>query len=372
MAKSLVRFGYLAVRGEEDPAGQNKEEGRLNATQARMPELDPGRLEKLLKDFSRVRLLVVGDLVLDEYLWGDARRVSPEAPVPVVHVEDESIVLGGAGNVVRNVIALEAGCEISSVVGMDADGDRVISLLQELGVDAGGVIQVRDRPTTHKTRVVARGQQIVRIDRETDQPISGDVIRRLLDKLTQRVGSMDGAILEDYGKGLLIPQAIREIIACCAKADVPVYVDPKSELEAFEGAALLKPNLREAEKLSGIRVDDESDLDRMVDRLREITGDSDIVITRGGSGMSLFEKNRPRCDVATNNREVFDVQGAGDTAIAVLALARAAGASLVEAAVLANAGAGVVVEKAGTATASRDELLARLPEALAAARRGLA
>ncbi|MBW1886265.1 MAG: bifunctional hydroxymethylpyrimidine kinase/phosphomethylpyrimidine kinase [Deltaproteobacteria bacterium] len=339
--------------------------------QARMPVLDAGRLEKLLKDFSRVRLLVVGDLVLDEYLWGDARRVSPEAPVPVVHVQGESIVLGGAGNVLRNVVALEAGCEISSVVGRDPDGDRVIALLEELGVDPGGVIRVDDRPTTHKTRVVARGQQIVRVDRGTDEPVSGGVAEQLLDGLQQRVAAVDGVILEDYGKGLLVPAAIRKIIACCAKAGVPVSVDPKSELRSFEGVALLKPNLREAEELTGIRVDGTSGLDRMAEKLREVVGDPDLVITRGGSGMSVFEGDRPRCDVATSNREVFDVQGAGDTAIAVLALARAAGASLAEAAVLANAGAGVVVEKAGTATASRDELAARLPEALAVARRGL-
>lgn len=336
-----------------------------------MPELDAGRLEKLLKDFSRVRLLVVGDLVLDEYLWGDARRVSPEAPVPVVHVQGEAIVLGGAGNVLRNVIALEAGCEISSVVGRDSNGDRVIALLHELGVDPGGVVQVDGRPTTHKTRVVARGQQIVRVDRETDEPIADGVVEQLLDGLQKRVAAVDGVILEDYGKGLLVPAAIRKIIACCAKANVPVSVDPKSELRSFEGVALLKPNLREAEELTGIRVKGPSSLDRMAEKLREAVANPDLVITRGGAGMSVFEGDLPRCDVATSEQEVFDVQGAGDTAIAVLALARAAGASLVEAAVLANAGAGVVIEKTGTATASRDELAARLPEALAVARRGL-
>jgi D-beta-D-heptose 7-phosphate kinase/D-beta-D-heptose 1-phosphate adenosyltransferase len=337
-----------------------------------MPELDAGRLESLLKEFSRVRLLIVGDLVLDEYLWGDARRVSPEAPVPVVQVEGESIVLGGAGNVVRNVISLEAGCEVASVVGMDRNGDRVIALLEELGVDSGGVIRVDGRPTTHKTRIVARGQQIVRVDRETDEPIAPGVIDQLLGGLRERIAAVDGAILEDYGKGLLVPAATREIIACCAGANVPVSVDPKSALRPFEGAALVKPNLREAEDFTGIRADDARGLDRIAEKLREIVGCTDLVITRGGLGMSVFEGTSSRWDVATCKQEVFDVQGAGDTAIAVLALARAAGASLVEAAVLANAGAGVVVEKVGTATASRDELAARLPEALANARRGFA
>lgn len=340
--------------------------------QARKPKLDLRRLEKLLKDFSRVRLVVVGDVVLDEYLRGDAQRVSPEAPVPVVHVQGESIVLGGAGNVVRNLIALEAGCEFASVVGRDADGERVIALLQELGVDPKGVIQADDRPTTRKTRVVARGQQIVRVDRETHAPIPSRIVKQLVDRLQERVSGVDGAILEDYGKGLLVPAATRKIIAHCANANVPVSVDPKSELRPFKGVALLKPNLREAEKLTGIRADEAGGLDRIAKKLRAAVGDADLVITRGGAGMSLFEGSGPRCDVATSNREVFDVQGAGDTTIAVLALARAAGASLVEAAVLANAGAGVVVEKAGTATASRAEIATRLPAALAAARKGLA
>lgn len=340
--------------------------------QARKPKLEMRRLEKLLKDFSRVRLVVIGDVLLDEYLRGDAQRISPEAPVPVVHVQGEAIVLGGAGNVVRNVVSLEAGCEFASVVGKDSDGDLVIELLEELGVDAGGVIQVEGRPTTRKTRVVARGQQIVRFDRESSEPIAKSVLSRLLERLPIRLRASDAAVLEDYGKGLLVPAAIRKVIACCKTANVPVSVDPKTEVRSFKGAALLKPNLREAEQLTGISAAEDGGLDRIAKKLLGEFGDASLVITRGGRGMSLFEGGASRCDVATSNQEVFDVQGAGDTTIAVLALARAAGASLVEAAVLANAAAGVVVEKVGTATARRDEVAARLPVALAAAREGFA
>jgi rfaE bifunctional protein kinase chain/domain len=340
--------------------------------QARKPTLEMRRLERLLKDFSRVRLVVIGDVLLDEYVRGDAERISPEAPVPVVHVQSEAVVLGGAGNVARNVVSLDADCEISSVVGKDLDGNRVISLIEELGVDASGVIQVENRPTTRKTRVVARGQQIVRVDRETHEPISKSVLSRLLERLPDRLQASNGAILEDYGKGLLFPAAIRRIIACCASADVPVSVDPKSALSPFKGAALLKPNLREAEQLTGISASEPGGLDRIAKQLLGAIGDASLVITRGGSGMSLFVGGEPRCDVATSNQEVFDVQGAGDTTIAVLALARAAGASLVEAAVLANAAAGAVVEKVGTTTARRDEIADRLPAALAAAREGFA
>ena len=343
-----------------------------------MPRLDTRRLERFLKQMAEVRLLVVGDVVLDEYLRGDAERVSPEAPVPVVHVQSESSVLGGAGNVVRNVVALEADCEFVSLVGQDMDGKRVCDLLEELGVDSSGVIRDPDRPTTRKTRVVARGQQIVRVDRETQTPVASEAIKKLLRTIDGRLVGADACVLEDYGKGLLVPASIRKIMAACAAAAVPVSVDPKSELRPFKGASLMKPNLREACLLAGVRVGPggtgEEELDRIAKKLRSAVGEGDIAITRGGEGMTIYESSSGlgrRTDVATPKQEVFDVQGAGDTTIAVLSLARAAGASLLEAAVLANAAAGVVVEKTGTATASRDEIAARLPRTLEAVREGL-
>jgi len=334
------------------------------------PRLDEQRLEKLIDGFARTRLVVVGDVVLDEYLGGEVDRMSPEAPVPVVRVQSESVVLGGAGNVVRNLVALGAQCEFSSMIGCDSDGDRVLSLLEELGVDAGGVVRSADRPTTRKTRVVARGQQIVRVDRETEAPISSAATRKLLVGLEGRLTGAHGAVLEDYGKGLLVPASIRKLIATCKSAGISVAVDPKSELHAYKGASLLKPNLREAEQLAGVCPGESGGLDRIAQKLRQGIGGGDLVITRGGEGMSVFDGEGSRCDISTIRQEVFDVQGAGDTTIAVLALARAAGATLVEAAVLANAGASVVVEQAGTATASRSEIAARLQAAIKAAREG--
>jgi len=341
-----------------------------------MPRLDIRRLERLLGEMTKVRLLVVGDVVLDEYLRGDAERVSPEAPVPVVHVQGETSVLGGAGNVVRNVVALEAECEFVSLIGQDMDGKRVCDLLEELGVDSSGVIRDPERPTTRKTRVVARGQQIVRVDRETRAPVEPRVVKQLLRTLDGRLGSVDAAVLEDYGKGLLVPSSIRKIMAACAEAQVPVSVDPKAELRPFRGAALLKPNLREAENLAGVRVGENrrGELDRVAKKLRTAVGAGDIAITRGGEGMTIYEATSTDASgthVATPRQEVFDVQGAGDTTIAVLALARAAGANLFEAAVLANTAAGVVVEKTGTATARREEIVARLPRTVEAVREGL-
>ncbi len=332
--------------------------------------LDLRRLRALLNRFAEVRLLVVGDVVLDEYLSGDVERVSPEAPVPVVHVQDESAVLGGAGNVVRNIVALGGQCGFCSVIGKDPDGDQVVELLEELEVEASGVLRLADRPTTRKTRIVGRSQQIVRVDRETRDPIPAEAIGRHVGAVEARLSGLDGAVVEDYGKGLLTPKSIRRVMARFADAKVPVCVDPKGELRPFRGADVLKPNLREAESLAGVSLRDGGGLEQIAKRIQRAVGPANLAITRGHEGMTLFDAAGKRRDVPTLSQEVYDVQGAGDTTIAILAMARGAGASLVEAAVLANAGAGVVVEKMGTATASRDEIGERLPDALRAAREG--
>lgn len=329
--------------------------------------LDRARLESLLAGFRRVRLLVVGDLVLDEYVWGEAERVSPEAPVPVVRVGEESIVLGGAGNVVRNVVALGGAVSFCSVVGDDAGGRVAADLLKNLGVDPAGLVVAEGRPTTRKTRVVARNQQIVRFDRETLDPPSAATGRELLARVERELGSCDGVVVEDYGKGVLAPEIGVALMERCAERGLPVVVDPKSSLEPWRGAALVKPNLREAEWLTGEPVRSAADLARVAAKLRDALGGADVVVTRGSEGMSLFEGGGAGVDVHTAARDVFDVQGAGDTTIAALALALRAGASLLEAAVLANAAAGVVVGKVGTATASPAEVRALLPAAIDAA-----
>jgi len=333
------------------------------------PRLDVRRLAKLVSAFRDVRLLVLGDVVLDEYLWGDVERVSPEAPVPVVHVQRESQVLGGAGNVVRNVIALGGRCTLASAVGDDRAGDRVIELLREQGVSPDGVVRVAGRPTTRKTRVVARSQQIVRFDRENAAPLPSAASRALLASVERASAGVHGAVVEDYGKGVLAPATVRAALRHLGAAGVPVVVDPKEDLAPYRGVALIKPNLREAAALSGIAIHSDADLARAASRVRRKLGGAAVVVTRGADGMSLFERDGPGLRVATPRREVFDVQGAGDTTIAALALALRAGASLFEAVVLANAAAGVVVGKIGTATASPDELLDALPAAVAAARR---
>ncbi len=334
-----------------------------------MTKLDRRRLERTIDSFSGIRLLVVGDLVLDEYVWGDVDRVSPEAPVPVVHVRDETVMLGGAANAVRNVVALGGAVDCCSVVGDDAAGRKIADLLKDLGVDPAGLIRVEGRPTTRKTRVVARAQQIVRFDRETFDPPPPAAGRKLLQAVECCVSRAHGVIIGDYGKGVLSRRLAAAAMRRFHAARLPVTVDPKVELTPYRGAALLKPNLRETEVLSGVSIRGRDDLDRAVARLRRRIGGGAVAVTRGPDGMTLFEDGCAGVDVPTAPREVFDVQGAGDTAIAALTLALRAGATLFEAAVIANAASGVVVGKVGTATASAEEVKALLPVVMAAARR---
>jgi len=324
------------------------------------------RVEEILAAFARVRLLVVGDAFVDEYLYGDALGVSPEAPVPVVRVDDASTVLGGAGNVVRNIIALGGACEFVCVVGDDDAGDAVVSLLADLGVDTRGAVRIAGRPTTHKTRLVARRQQIVRFDRETRVPLASGDGESVLARVATALDGVEGVVIEDYGKGLLSVEVGRAVMRAAADAGLAVSVDPKETLEPFPGASLVKPNLREAESLSGLRAS-EAGIEAIGRCLQKAVGGGDVAITQGGSGITIFEGSEAGVYVPTVRQEVFDVQGAGDTIIAALTLARQAGANLWEATVIANAAASVVVGKTGTATADRDEVRELLPVIRAAA-----
>lgn len=325
------------------------------------------RLERILERIADVRVLVVGDAVLDEYVLGNVDRVSPEAPVPVVHVREERVALGGAANVARNIVALGGEAAIAAVIGDDSAGNQIAGLLEDLGVDPSGLVVTSGRPTTRKTRVVARSQQVVRLDRESLAPPAPAVGRRFAASVNRALPAAQTVVVEDYGKGVLTRTMAMNLMRRFREADVPVVVDPKTTVAPYRGAALLKPNLREAEAISGVKIRRPDDLAKAVGRLRRKMGGGDVVVTKGADGMTLFAGDDIGIDVPTVVREVFDVQGAGDTAIAALALALRAGAKLLEAAVIANAAAGVVVGKAGTATASRREVRQLLPRAIAAA-----
>lgn len=330
-------------------------------------------LEQILERMAGLRAMVVGDLLLDEYRSGEVDRVSPEAPVPIVRVERVTRALGGAGNVARNVVSLGARCALHGVVGADSEGRALGRLVDDLGIDPDGVVSVPDRPTPHKLRVVARGQQMLRLDREEDAPIDVEVAARLREAIVEGLETADVMLLVDYDKGLFASLDARRLIEAARSRRVgplPVIADPKRELARFRGASVVKPNLQEALRFVPGPAASASDRFGLCEKLRDGLGGEEVVVTRGRDGMSALDREGRYVEVATRPLEVYDVQGAGDTALAALALARAAGATLVEACIVANTAAAVVVEKFGTAAVEPAELAERLPDAIEAFVRG--
>lgn len=312
--------------------------------------------------FERARgrtILVVGDLMIDEWIWGTVTRISPEAPVPVVAVADHSFTLGGAGNVANNLRALRAGVVFAGVVGNDAFAEQVRELLRNEQVDDSGVFEIRDRPTTRKTRIVAHSQQVVRADWESTLSLEGADRRELAEFVRSAAVRCDAVILSDYAKGMLCPEIVRAATACPL-----VLADPKPQnIALFRGITCVAPNASEAATITGVAISDDASLERAGLRLIELLDCRYAIITRGEHGMALFGRDGERLQIPSVARTVYDVSGAGDTVIAVLALALAAGAPIEQAMQLANFAAGAVVAKLGTATASPEEILALLEPA---------
>ncbi|HZZ00168.1 MAG TPA: D-glycero-beta-D-manno-heptose-7-phosphate kinase [Candidatus Baltobacteraceae bacterium] len=300
------------------------------------------------------RVLVVGDLMIDEWIWGSVTRISPEAPVPVVAVNDHSFTLGGAGNVANNLRALNAHVTFAGTVGDDDYGRQIRDLLREQHVDESGVFTLQGRPTTRKTRVVAHNQQVVRADWESVAPLNGVKRKEFAAFVRERAAESDAVIFSDYAKGLLS----REVVEAALEAPL-VLADPKPQnLEMFSGVTCVAPNVHEAEIATGIEIADEKSLEAAGLRLLRRLKCRYVVITRGEHGMSLFGRNGERLSVPSVAHTVFDVSGAGDTVIATLGVALATGATIKASMTLANFAAGAVVEKLGTATASPREILA--------------
>ena len=312
-----------------------------------------------LEQFSSSTLLVVGDLMIDEYVWGDVDRISPEAPVPVVSVTREDYTLGGSGNVVNNLAALGAGIQVAGVTGTGSGGTLMARRIASLGVDAGGVIQDPNRPTTRKTRIIAASQQVLRIDRETRQDISGETRAAIAAYVRSAIPDVDAVLISDYGKGLLTPDLLADIIARTREAGKPAIVDPKGlDFEKYRDAFLITPNKKEAGLAAGIEITDPGTLDRAAAAIFDKTGAQNLLITCGKDGMALYEDRKGPTTIHSRARQVFDVSGAGDTVVAVTGLALSAGRTLREAAALANLAAGIVVGKIGTATVTLEELAA--------------
>ena len=323
-----------------------------------MSPLPRPRLEALLAApaAQRRRIAIIGDAMLDVYLRGDVDRISPEAPVPVVRVRDRMEALGGAANVAQNVAAVGAQLELVAAVGHDPSGERVRAMLAALGADPRGIVEI-DRPTTTKTRVVARGQQVVRVDEEVDTDLTGHEVEALLTAVDRAVADADALILEDYNKGVLTEPVIHRAVAAARGKGIPIIVDPKyRNFFAYRGATIFKPNRRELEAALGAAVDLEHPeaLPAVLHRL----GAERLLLTLSERGMALIDPDGTIHRIPTTAREVYDVVGAGDTVTAYLAAMLAVGATPVEAAIVANDAAGIQVGKAGAATVSPTEILA--------------
>lgn len=313
------------------------------------------RLASLLTSARGRRVVVVGDAMLDVYLRGDVERISPEAPVPVVRVRDRRDALGGAANVAQNVLAVDAHCTLVAAVGDDLAGARVHALLRALGGATDALVTV-PRPTTTKTRLLARSQQLLRFDEEEDGDLTGADVLRVIDAVKSAIATADAVILEDYNKGVLVPQVIEATIAMARERGVPVVVDPKfRNFFSYRGATVFKPNRRELEQALGAAVDlaHPEALPATLERLDV----AHLLLTLSEHGMALVSRGGDVTRIPTTAREVYDVVGAGDTVTAYLALMLASGASAREAAIIANYAAGIEVGKLGAATVSPAEVL---------------
>lgn len=318
------------------------------------------RLSLLLNASIGRRIAVIGDAMLDVYLRGDVERISPEAPVPVVRVRERRMALGGAANVAQNVMALGAECDLVCVVGDDANARELRAMLASLGAPDHALVRTT-RPTTTKTRVVARAQQVVRVDEEDDGELSAADVSRLLNAVRVALENADAVVLEDYNKGVLVAAVIDEALSVAKQRNIPVVVDPKyRNFFAYRGATIFKPNRRELETALGatMDVDRPETLPALVQRL----GVANVLLTLGERGMVLVGEHGETVRVPTTAREVYDVVGAGDTVTAYLATMLAAGSTATEAAVIANFAAGVEVGKLGAATVSGGEVLSAYDE----------
>ena len=305
------------------------------------------------------KILVIGDLMLDEFLWGKVTRISPEAPVPVVHVTRESCYPGGAANVARNLSDFGIQSTMGGIVGRDGNGGKLLSLLRSSHISTDGILEFEDYPTTVKTRIIARHQQVVRVDREVNLVLKGKNQQSMSELLHCIIQKMDGVIIEDYGKGYITQSLIDGVVTAAQKFNKIITVDPNpNNMLKWSGVTMIKPNREEAYAAARVPYNaDEKSLAEVGRRLLKKWQVSNLLVTLGEEGMILFHPPNPPFHTPTRAREVFDVSGAGDTAIAFFTAALVAGLSGEQAAEIANHAAGIVVGKLGTATLQPDELL---------------
>lgn len=310
---------------------------------------------KILNSFKKKRILVIGDIILDRYIWGKVSRISPEAPVPVVEVTAEDFLLGGASNVAHNIVSLGGSATLAGIAGNDRGGDILRKMFDEQAIQHESVLWT-SRPTTMKTRVIAHGQQVVRFDREEKTKVDGKLSAHLIGQMKKSLSSYDAVIISDYRKGVISSELVREVVRIAKRKKIFVSVDPKvGHFHCYRNVSLITPNVQEASAASGIEIRDEKSLVNAGRTLLKKLSCDAVLITRGEHGMSLFKKDKA-VHIPTVAKNVYDVTGAGDTVIAVFTLACASGASLEEAAVIANHGAGIVVGEVGTAVITQEQL----------------
>jgi D-beta-D-heptose 7-phosphate kinase/D-beta-D-heptose 1-phosphate adenosyltransferase len=317
----------------------------------------PEKMNIDISKFENCHVLVVGDLMIDEYLWGEVDRISPEAPVQIVAVDHEDFTLGGAGNVINNLVALGARVSAVGVIGSGVSGKMLMDRLTGLGVDTAGVVAEQNRPTTKKTRIIADHQQVLRLDRETTRAISDETFKSVIRAAEKIMPDIDIVLFSDYGKGLMSGPLISKMTADARRRDKYTITDPKGlDFTKYSGTQVITPNKKEASLAAGIEIADDDTLLEAGRRLMSNTGAEKVLITCGKDGMVYIESDGDLQKISTKARQVYDVSGAGDTVLALLGLGIAAGMPFGEAVTLANIAAGIVVGKVGTATVTKDEL----------------
>lgn len=352
-------------KGKGTTGAPKSQKGNKSDLQLTMQNFDSAKLLELVKKFEARKILVLGDLGVDRYTIGQVDRISPEAPVPIVWVQEEKYKLGLAANVAENISILNGNAVLMGVIGDDSVGSDFVALLKKYKIPSNWVVTDGDRRTVLKDRIVSDRQQMLRVDYETKGYISPRSQNKILDHVRKQLGQCDAVLLEDYAKGLLTQSLVRSVIESARFAKKPIGVDPnaKSNIQLYKGCTFLTPNTKEAEALSEKKIINMKSLHEAGWKLVEETESEFVIITRGPEGMAIFDRDKGRVSyLPTYAKEVYDVSGAGDTVISILTLALSSGGSVEESALLGNIGAGVVVGKRGTATVNPAEIKSAIKE----------
>lgn len=323
-------------------------------------KINKNKLKQIIARFKNKNILVVGDLVLDHYIFGKVDRVSPEAPVPVVWANKENFVCGGAANVGLNLVSLGAKVSLCGVLGKDHFGSVLFSLVEKRGIKSDLIVKTKSRPTTLKTRIIAQHQQIIRLDWESVEFLSYETSREMFKRISKNINKFDAVIIEDYGKGVVNPNIVGDLVDLCKRKKKIVTVDPKEEhLDYYQNVTSLTPNLKEAQAAAGMKIRSKEEIPLLGSAIMQRLNPKSLLLTLGEDGMMLFADNS-YYHIPTTALEVFDVTGAGDTVISVFTLALSCNASFYDAALVSNFAAGIVVEKLGAATVNVKELNQRI------------